>query len=254
MNNKTSLSVLAITISLVFSIIWLEQFYLQKASATIIHDNMTNTDLDTSKPLPAQINVLLIAHKQSSSSSTQNYTAYINDLDTRFQSMASSCSNVGGLALAEGITHKPLQSMCNSGIALIYEFCQAEEFRKDAVICSDPEINDYLKTHNITDINAYAIYGLKQFAFRSVASNNSTSSNKNNNQNNNQTQLNTRINNVVNFCLKSLPNGTSACDSQLGPVLTRICNNVQQPLTACHDGKVVQYYKIRNNEIAKRSR
>jgi hypothetical protein len=71
--------------------------------------------------------------------------------------------------------------------------------------------------------------------------------------NNNQTLLNARINNVVSFCLKSLPNGTSVCDSQLGPVLTRICNNVQQPLTACHDGKVVQYYKIRNNEIAKRS-
>jgi hypothetical protein len=73
--------------------------------------------------------------------------------------------------------------------------------------------------------------------------------------NNNQTLLNARINNVVNFCLKSLPNGTAACDSQLGPVLTRICNNEQQqqPFTACHDGKVVQYYKIRNNEIAKRS-
>ncbi|MGB8023297.1 MAG: hypothetical protein WCF06_03155 [Nitrososphaeraceae archaeon] len=71
--------------------------------------------------------------------------------------------------------------------------------------------------------------------------------------NNNQTLLNARINNVVNFCLRSLPNGTAACDSQLGPVLTRICNNEQQPFTACHDGKVVQYYKIRNNEIAKRS-
>jgi hypothetical protein len=71
--------------------------------------------------------------------------------------------------------------------------------------------------------------------------------------NNNQTLLNARINNVVNFCLKSLPNGTSACDSQLGPVLTRICISEQQPFTACHDGKVVQYYKIRNNEIAKRS-
>src|ERR1044072_550743 len=46
--------------------------------------------------------------------------------------------------------------------------------------------------------------------------------------NDNQTLLNTRINNVVNFCIKSLPNGTSACDSQLGQVLTKICNNEQQ--------------------------
>ena len=71
--------------------------------------------------------------------------------------------------------------------------------------------------------------------------------------NNNQTLLNARINNVVDFCLKSLPNGTSVCDSQLGPVLARICSNVQQPFTACHDGKVLEYYKIRNSEIAKRS-
>jgi c-di-AMP phosphodiesterase-like protein len=70
---------------------------------------------------------------------------------------------------------------------------------------------------------------------------------------NNQASLNARIDNVVDFCLKSLPVGTSPCDSQLGPVLNRICSaeNTQQTLDACHDGKVTQYYKVRNNEIAK---
>jgi hypothetical protein len=71
----------------------------------------------------------------------------------------------------------------------------------------------------------------------------------------NQTLLNSRINNVVDFCLKSLPNGTSACDSQLGPILDKICGenkNIQQSLDACHKGKVIQYYKVRNNEVQKR--
>lgn len=70
---------------------------------------------------------------------------------------------------------------------------------------------------------------------------------------NNQASLNARIDNVVDFCLKSLPLGTPPCDSQLGPVLNRICSgeNAQQSLDACHDGKVTQYYKVRNNEIAK---
>jgi hypothetical protein len=68
--------------------------------------------------------------------------------------------------------------------------------------------------------------------------------------------LNERINSAVDFCLKSLPKGTSACDSQLEPVINRICtvegnNNAQYLLDACHNGKVAQYYKIRNNEIQK---
>lgn len=74
--------------------------------------------------------------------------------------------------------------------------------------------------------------------------------------NNNQTLLNARINNVVNFCIKSLPNGTSACDNQLGPVVNRICSeeiNARQALDSCHDGKITQYYKTRNDEITKRS-
>ena len=74
--------------------------------------------------------------------------------------------------------------------------------------------------------------------------------------NNNQTLLNARINNVVNFYINSLPNGTSACDNQLGPVVNRICSediNARQALDSCHDGKITQYYKTRNDEITKRS-
>ncbi|MBV9178258.1 MAG: hypothetical protein JO327_13485 [Nitrososphaeraceae archaeon] len=71
-----------------------------------------------------------------------------------------------------------------------------------------------------------------------------------------QTLLNSRLNNVVDFCLKSLPTGTSACDSQLGPILDKICGgenkNIQQSLDACHNGKVIQYYKVRSNELPKR--
>jgi hypothetical protein len=75
--------------------------------------------------------------------------------------------------------------------------------------------------------------------------------------NNNQILLNERVNNVIDFCISSLPNGTSACDNQLGPVLNKICsgenNTTQQSLDACQNGKVAQYYKVRNNEITKRN-
>jgi hypothetical protein len=76
-----------------------------------------------------------------------------------------------------------------------------------------------------------------------------------NNNNNNQILLNERVNNIVDFCINSLPNGTTTCDNRLGPLLNKICNGenntVQQSLDACHDGKAPQYYKVRNDEIKK---
>jgi hypothetical protein len=66
--------------------------------------------------------------------------------------------------------------------------------------------------------------------------------------------LNNTINYLVNFCMKFLPNGTSACDKKLGPVVNTLCSDVQslgdEP---CHDEKVAQYYKIRNYEIMEKS-
>jgi hypothetical protein len=35
----------------------------QKAEAKIIHSNITNTDIDTSKPLPAQINAMVLSSR-----------------------------------------------------------------------------------------------------------------------------------------------------------------------------------------------
>jgi hypothetical protein len=65
--------------------------------------------------------------------------------------------------------------------------------------------------------------------------------------------INARLNEVVNFCVRSLPNGTSTCDNQLLPVVNKICeeNNAKQVIDACSDGKVVQYYKARNIENSK---
>jgi hypothetical protein len=84
---------------------------------------------------------------------------------------------------------------------------------------------------------------------------NRSSSTANINNNNNQILLNERVNNIVDFCINSLPNGTTTCDNRLGPLLNKICNGenntAQQSLDACHDGKVAQYYKVRNDEIKK---
>jgi hypothetical protein len=66
--------------------------------------------------------------------------------------------------------------------------------------------------------------------------------------NNNNAFLNARLNQVVDFCMRSLPNGTSACDNQLLPVVNEICSQdaAKAMIDACTDGKVVQYYKARN--------
>ena len=75
-----------------------------------------------------------------------------------------------------------------------------------------------------------------------------------NNNNNNIPLINARLNSVVSFCLKSLPKGYAACDSQLSPAVSKICaEHAGQPIDACRDGKVDQYYRIRSTEIAKNS-
>ena len=75
-----------------------------------------------------------------------------------------------------------------------------------------------------------------------------------NSNTNNIPLINTRLNSVVNFCLKSLPKGYAACDRQLSPAVSKICaEHAGQPIDACSDGKVAQYYKIRSTQIAKNS-
>lgn len=58
-------------------------------------------------------------------------------------------------------------------------------------------------------------------------------------------QLNERLNSAVDACLSSLPNGTPECDTLLKIKTEEICKNINK-LDVCHDGKVTQYYSIRN--------
>ena len=75
--------------------------------------------------------------------------------------------------------------------------------------------------------------------------------------NNDVSAINARLNGAVNSCMQTLPAGTTTCDTQLGPVVDKICNpqsiNEQQrsQIDVCHDGRILQYYQIRNAEITK---
>ena len=73
------------------------------------------------------------------------------------------------------------------------------------------------------------------------------------NINNNNEILNAKLNEVINFCMRSLPNGTLGCDNQLLPVVSKICteSNAKQVIDACSDQKVAQYYNARNIERSK---
>ena len=66
--------------------------------------------------------------------------------------------------------------------------------------------------------------------------------------NSNNAFVNARLNQVVDFCLRSLPNGTSVCDSELLPVVNKLCNEdgARGIMDACTDGRVQQYYKARD--------
>ena len=67
----------------------------------------------------------------------------------------------------------------------------------------------------------------------------------------NQSGLNIKLNTVLDFCLRSLPNGNPACDKQLRDLVTQVCAANNGELDACHNGKVDQYYVVRAAEVSR---
>jgi hypothetical protein len=57
--------------------------------------------------------------------------------------------------------------------------------------------------------------------------------------------INIQLNRVIDFCLKSLPEGTPECDNQLGDVVASTCKANNNNLDACMNDKVSQYYSMR---------
>ncbi len=69
---------------------------------------------------------------------------------------------------------------------------------------------------------------------------------------NNLTQtINARLNIILDFCLKSLPNGIQPCDKQLKDLVTQVCAANNGRLDACHNGTVDQYYVARAAAVSK---
>jgi len=59
--------------------------------------------------------------------------------------------------------------------------------------------------------------------------------------------LNSQLNTLVSGCIQSLPNGTQECDTHLNEVVSKLCQQSNDSLDACNDGKVQQYYQKRHN-------
>lgn len=58
--------------------------------------------------------------------------------------------------------------------------------------------------------------------------------------------VNTQLNTVVDFCIKSLPDGIPECDSQLSEMVDNTCKDNNDNLDACRNDKVHQYYRTRS--------
>lgn len=58
--------------------------------------------------------------------------------------------------------------------------------------------------------------------------------------------INNQLNSVIDFCLKTLPEGRPECDNQLGEVVVSTCKAYNNNLDACINDKVNQYYTLRN--------
>jgi hypothetical protein len=58
--------------------------------------------------------------------------------------------------------------------------------------------------------------------------------------------INIQLNSVIDFCLKSLPEGTPECDNQLVEVVVSTCKANNNDLDACMNDRVNQYYTMRS--------
>jgi hypothetical protein len=121
-----------------------------QAFAKIIY--FGKTKIDTDKPLTPQINKMFLNVKANLSS-----TAYKSRIDTMQLALDNTTSRCG---LMSGI-FKGLGFTCDTQFALASVICQSTVAKRDILLCSDPFINEYLKSRNVTNVEGYARYALE---------------------------------------------------------------------------------------------
>jgi len=121
--------------------------------AKIQYSPLLNQTIDTEKPLAPQFEQAFT--KMKNTAPAVQYKKTVENLQTALANSTSRCSVMSGL-------FKGLGFECDQVFAMASIICDTQTPGKEMLMCSDPFIHDYLKSRNITNVEAFARYGLER--------------------------------------------------------------------------------------------
>jgi hypothetical protein len=123
------------------------------ANAVIIHINLTNSDLDTNKPISLQINSLF--QYQKAHLTAEKYRNYTENINRLMENATNACTSPFAMIIPQGI------KLCNFYIPFVYVFCQADVVKQSLFECSNPSLSDYIASHGIRNPEANLRYAFE---------------------------------------------------------------------------------------------
>ncbi len=119
--------------------------------AKIHYSTLVNQTIDTEKPLAPQYDQAFAKMKNNIPA---QYNKTVDKLQVDLENFTSKCSTMSTIFVGSGFE-------CDQAFAIASMFCDTKTPGKEMLMCSDPFIHDYLKSRNITNVEAFARHGIE---------------------------------------------------------------------------------------------
>jgi hypothetical protein len=123
------------------------------ANAVIMHINITNSDLDTDKPMTPQFNSIF--EYQKTHLSAVQYRNFTQGFGRVIENTTNVCSNPIAMMFPQA------QKPCNFYMPFVYVVCQADIVKQSIFECSNPSLSDYIVNHGIRNPEANVRYAFE---------------------------------------------------------------------------------------------
>jgi hypothetical protein len=123
------------------------------ADAVIVYNNITNSDIDTDKPIVPQFNSILQYYKAHVSA--VQYKNYAQRLGQTIENATNACSNPFATIFPQA------QKACSFYVPFVYVLCQADIIKQSVFECSNPSLSDYIVSHAMRNPEANVRYAFE---------------------------------------------------------------------------------------------
>jgi hypothetical protein len=123
------------------------------ANAVLIHNSVTNSDIDTNKPMTPQFNSIF--QYQKTHLSAEQYRNTTEGLGRMIENTTNACSSPFAAFFPQA------QRACNFYVPFAYLLCQADVVKQSVFECSNPSPSDYIASHGIRNPEANVRYAFE---------------------------------------------------------------------------------------------